>query len=488
METKIIKVKTNGDIQRDAHVVSGFEIDGSEYILYYIDRDDGVNDNIFVSKLLKNNDNTYNMLDLDDSSEKQRIVDQVKNMVRVAVDDSDHDTINAESVTLSDGKVAKLFPVIINLEQKVDVNKSYITSVKKPVTEVTRKYYDVKLAVEKTDTMTTDSIPVISSPIELAKDETIMNKVVTAPAVDLTMPTIDAPLTDEKAAIPSIDEAAMQVVPELFSAPQVEDTPVVEPVKEETISPVVPEPIVQDLVSVQTTPAVTSQEPVVSTEIPVINSVETPVESQATATVPLETPVVAPIENQNVIDNAIPNLLEPTPVEEPINVIPTQTAPVESVPNLLEPTPVANEVPATEIKPVEMSSIEGNSTNDFIKPIDSAINIVAGPENVPVDNRLVLDASNETNLNNALGEVSDTIPVTNIEAIKEFGVDDNAPGQETQGIKPMVQPDVNNEPVVLTKKAGFANSKFFVFMALSFFLASCIFLGYEVFNYFRIVK
>ena len=40
----------------------------------------------------------------------------------------------------------------------------------------------------------------------------------------------------------------------------------------------------------------------------------------------------------------------------------------------------------------------------------------------------------------------------------------------------------------LTKKAGFANSKFFMLVAIAFFLASCIFLGYEVFNYFQLTK
>ena len=55
MESKLIKVRTDGDILRDAYVISGLEIDGSEYVVYYIDRDDGENDNIFSSKLINNN-------------------------------------------------------------------------------------------------------------------------------------------------------------------------------------------------------------------------------------------------------------------------------------------------------------------------------------------------------------------------------------------------------------------------------------------------
>ena len=40
----------------------------------------------------------------------------------------------------------------------------------------------------------------------------------------------------------------------------------------------------------------------------------------------------------------------------------------------------------------------------------------------------------------------------------------------------------------VTNKAGFANSKFFMVVAVAFFLASCIFLGYEVFSYFQLTK
>ena len=37
-------------------------------------------------------------------------------------------------------------------------------------------------------------------------------------------------------------------------------------------------------------------------------------------------------------------------------------------------------------------------------------------------------------------------------------------------------------------KSGFANNKFFMVIAIMFFVASCVFLGYEVFNYFQVTK
>ena len=85
-------------------------------------------------------------------------------------------------------------------------------------------------------------------------------------------------------------------------------------------------------------------------------------------------------------------------------------------------------------------------------------------------------------MNAALHEVA----VPDIEPIREFGVDAPvagtvpAPAAETAPVQSVEGP-------VLTKKAGFANSKFFMVVAITFFLASCVFLGYEVFRYFKIV-
>ena len=91
-------------------------------------------------------------------------------------------------------------------------------------------------------------------------------------------------------------------------------------------------------------------------------------------------------------------------------------------------------------------------------------------------------------MNAALGEVAaeTAIPVSDIAQVREFGED--APVQATT-IAPMVQPEPTvTEDKTLTKKMGFANGKFFMVVAIAFFLASCVFLGYEVFNYFQIAK
>ena len=113
--------------------------------------------------------------------------------------------------------------------------------------------------------------------------------------------------------------------------------------------------------------------------------------------------------------------------------------------------------------------------------------VVSTPIQTPVEkkeNVLVFDGSKESNLNEALGEVSNdkTVLTQNVEPIREFGVD---------GVKSVEK----SEPVVNTtqintngKMAGFANNKFFMVIAILFFVSACVFLGYEAFKYFSLVK
>lgn len=372
MESKIIKIRTNGDILRDAYVISGFVIDGSEYVVYYADRDDGESDNIFVSKLIKNTDGTYNMLDIENANEKIGVSNVVKELIVAAVKDNDHDTLDSNTYALTDGRIVNIFSLIINREQTVDIQKTYISSVKKAVSEVTRKYFDVKVeipVVEETsvDNLFTD-IPVQTVPEVVAPVESVVEPVVTE-------------------TVPTAVETVEPVLPEI---------PVLE-VKTEEVAPVLEVP--EELI----TPAVSDV-----------------------------APAVEPVQEVKPV------------VVEPILTPATPVAPAPVTPTVVEPIP----------EPVKIE-----------------------PET------LVLDASKESNLNSALGEAGDEgLAVDNIDAIKDFGVDEpvvvaSAPAQVNQNMVP-----------TNTSKAGFANNKFFVFLALAFFFGSCVFLGYEVFNYFQIVK
>ena len=91
-------------------------------------------------------------------------------------------------------------------------------------------------------------------------------------------------------------------------------------------------------------------------------------------------------------------------------------------------------------------------------------------------------AISKSNLNKALDEVSSqkvvTAPQDGVESLREFGVD-------ASSIEPA--PAVASENVkTLTRSKGFANNKFFMAIAILFFVAACVFLGYEAFQYFQI--
>ena len=130
-----------------------------------------------------------------------------------------------------------------------------------------------------------------------------------------------------------------------------------------------------------------------------------------------------------------------------------------------------------------------------VEPVPTPVDIVPPVSATALEEKpMVFDASSETNLNAALGEVSkdNILPVSDsgLTSIKEFGQDE--PVTVAPVVTPpadVVQPVMEQQPTgpVLTRKAGFANNKFFMVVAITFFLAACVFLGYEVFRYFKIV-
>jgi len=402
MNNKVIKTIDEHNIDREAYVMFAFDLEGSEYVSYRISRDEE-QDNLFISKVIKDIDGTFKMLNVDSSDEKARLNSIVMALVEGAVKNS-ADKLNGNSVTLSDGKVVKFIDVRFNKEQSIEVKKTYITTVKKEVSRVTEKYYDVVVVLEQ-------------------------------PKVEEVFPSI-TPVT-----------------------PVVEEVKVVEPV------PTVVEPI--------TVPTV---------EAPInVSVVSQPVEPVAAVVQP--TPVVTPV--QSVIMSApvvepVPTVVAPMPtVEDATNIIGQTVQPVAAV---VEPVTVAS-TPVVQATPVQQVVVEPT----VVAPTQVPASVV-----VTEPQPLVFNAAKETNLNAALGEVANTatIPVENIQPVREFGVDTpvQQPVAQPTVVAPMVQSEVAGVSKKLTKKAGYANSKFFMVVAISFFLASCIFLGYEVFNYFQLTK
>ena len=384
MNNKIVKTIDEHNIDRDANVLFAFDLEGSDYVCYRISRDEE-QDNIFISKVVKNIDSTFNMINIDDINEKSKLNSIVMALVKGAVESSS-DKLTGDSISLSDGKNIKFISVNFNKEQRIEVKKTYVTTVKKEVTRVSEKYYAVEVAIEQ-------------------------------PVVEDIFPTI-TPVQEE-----------VKIVEPVVVAP----TPVV--VQEPTVvvaAPVVPEPV---------------------------SVIEQPVSVQ---TVVQPTPQVVPVT---------PSVVTPTPVVvEPITV-------------------AAQPQPAVAPSQPVISQVD-----------DTPAPIVVAPEPVPASvsvldaQPLVFNASKESNLNAALGEVANTatIPTQDLSPVREFGVDTpvavQTNVQSQPAVAPMVQPEVSAQPKTLSKKAGFANSKFFMVVAIAFFLASCIFLGYEVFQYFQITK
>lgn len=389
MKNRNVKVIDEHNIDRNANVMFALELDGSEYVVYWIERDQDSN-NVFVSKVLKNIDGTYNMLNIDDADKKKDVSEIVKVLITNAVSDQS-DKLVGTTTTLSNGKVVKFTDVSFNKEQNINVSKTYITTVKKEVTKVAENYYDV--IVE--ETKVADVLPSVSPVAE--------------PVVDI-FPQVVTPI---------VETPVMVSTPE----PVVTPTPVVV-APESVVAPVAPS--VVEPITVQT--PIVEPTPIVVTPTPV--SVQEP-----TVGLP-QMPVTASTE-------ASPEINVVTPVVEPAVVVPT---PVVTA-SVAEPV-------VTEVQP------------------------------------LVFNASSETNLNAALGEVANStaIPVENIQPVREFGVDAPIAQPSVQPSVITPQPAVMNDNNVNTGKAGFANSKFFMVVAIAFFLASCIFLGYEVYNYFQLVK
>lgn len=155
MESKNIKVIDEHGIDRNANIIFSMDVDGSDYAVYWIERD-SENDNIFVSKLIKNFDNTSNMINIEDTMEKGKIVEIVKELIKYSID-NENDKLSTNSVVLPSGKTVGFSSVIINKEQNINVQKTYITTVKKSVVKVTSEYYDVKVS----EPVVSESVPEI---------------------------------------------------------------------------------------------------------------------------------------------------------------------------------------------------------------------------------------------------------------------------------------------------------------------------------------
>jgi hypothetical protein len=410
MESKNIHLVDEHGANRDGNIICSMDIDGSDYVLYMIERD-SESDNLFVSKLIKNTDGTSNMMNIESDDEKAKVVNVVKQLVTHSIN-NEADTLVGGKVTLSDGKEVKISSVLFNKEQNFMIPKAYITTVKKPVTKVCEDFYKVEVP-SKVEEETVE--PVVSPVVDEVMPELETVKV---------EPVVDEVRSEEEKIMDSLAEGTQPVVPEVK---------VEEPVQ------VAPAPVIEDAVP------------------PVEVKVETPAVSlPETEDVDAKINVIAGPED--VVPEVTPAVVPAVSVEPEEKDIPVIPAPViPPVPPVVTPD-VPKEEPVTTIP------------------------------KAPEAPGLVFDASKETNLSLALGEVTTEkpLPVDNVETIREFGQDEPVMATPAAAVVPTPEEEVIPAPA--KGRGGFANNKFFMVIAIAFFVAACVFLGYEVFQYFQLTK
>lgn len=216
MESKNIKIVDEHGIDRTANIICSIDVSGSDYIVYAIERDTE-NDNIFVSKLIKNIDNTSNLMNIEDSMEKENISNLVKQLTLDAVNSND-DVLSNDEVVLSDGKLVKFITSLINKEQNINVQKTYIATVKKSVTKVFIDYYDVKMNIEPK--MVEDNDLVIDSIFPTSEgsnkieslDENVQDSISVKPIIPEVTSVLDE--VNEVLEMPSLIEEPKPVVTE----------------------------------------------------------------------------------------------------------------------------------------------------------------------------------------------------------------------------------------------------------------------------------
>ena len=410
-------------------------------------------------------------------------------------------------IKLKNGAIVKLIDKDITGEQHMDVKKTYVATTKKEIVAKGIKYYQDKLnsaVMDKPEVESIDITPITNVPmteVPPVVEETVSSQLPEVNNTNLNateevkeeMPTVEeitkqAPLyTDEpvKAEIESVPETPVTLEQDTpYSAPT-EEQPTSTPSAEEpffntmnitlpserltsSVEPIpTPEHSVEPIPEVNSMANVTPENPLAApslpNEEPKVESVETPAEP-LNFNIPTEPVVPTPMPMPEDQEHPIPTPLAEEPFFNTMNI----TLPSEGLKSSTESTPTP--------EPIINTSVD--TPNPF-----SSINVETGtptdePRSLENQEPVVFDASKENNLLNALSdktiEASNKAMLLNNESlnnVRDFG------GEPAK---------VNYQPNV--RKAGFVNSKLLTVVSILFFLASCGFLVYEIFNFINAKK
>ena len=410
-------------------------------------------------------------------------------------------------IKLKNGVVVKLIDKDITGEQHMDVKKTYVATTKKEIVAKGIKYYQDKLnsvVMDKPEVESIDITPIMNVPMtevppvveeavssQLSEvDNTIPNAVEEAKD---EMPTVEeitkqAPLYTEepvKAEIESVSETPTTLEQDTpYSAPT-EEQPTSTPSAEEpffntmnitlpsegltsSVEPIpTPEPSVEPIPEVNSmasaTPETTSVAPSLPNEEPKVESVETPAEP-LNFNIPTEPVVPTPMPMPEDQEHPVPTPLAEEPFFNTMNI----TLPSEGLTSAQMSAPTPEPIINTSVDtPNPFSSINVEAETPTVEPISLG-------NQEPV----VFDASKENNLLNALSDK--TVEASNKAMLLN---DDSLNNVRDFGEEPA---KVNYQPNV--RKAGFVNSKLLTVISILFFLASCGFLVYEIFNFINAKK
>ena len=373
MESKNIKVIDEHGIDREANIICGFNLSGQQYVLYWIERDSD-NDNLFASKLLKNNDDTFNMINIEDAMEKSKISDIIKQLITYAIN-SDDDVTNGV-VTLGND-IVEINSVLFNREQNINVTKTYITTVKKNVTKVGEDFYKINNV----------SVEVPSEPLFNDVFEPLSNNINNS--------------TESISIGNAVSEnEAENFMNSVLSVPKVEDTSI--------------DSLVNDVTTV------TNDNNNQLGSLNVANNDEVN-NLQTQTTVAFDTNLV----NSNVNDNNNNNISLEVPTAN------TDSNISNVVPNAIPVTPVVNPVPVEPILDVQTNQSPNNNIN-------SNLNDLPKEETVPLVFDGAKETNLNIALGDVDKNVDAVTPVNDVEALRKFGQHDSIESNTLENVNDKV--------------------------------------------------
>lgn len=80
-EKQVLRMKDENGNEIDAELLAAFEMDNKEYAIYSTDVDNEEMSNIYAAELIKNEDGTRDIKEIEDPAIKDKITDMINDIV-----------------------------------------------------------------------------------------------------------------------------------------------------------------------------------------------------------------------------------------------------------------------------------------------------------------------------------------------------------------------------------------------------------------------